>query len=111
MSDEKSDGPEPKVWKWGFVKAKSRDWTDEEVAAAVAHMKQTRPNEWAELEKIELTTGDLTDSRAADIEFGTLIHLHPECQFNEISELFAKVRLYRRSQLGVEKLSYIRFKH
>jgi hypothetical protein len=82
--------------------AKSRNWTSEEVASAVEHLKATMPNEWAELERLELSTGDLRGSEAAGRIFGRLSNLHPECEPREISQLEFAIRLVRLAELGLK---------
>lgn len=82
--------------------AKSRNWTSEEVASAVEHLKATMPNEWAEVERLELSTGDLRESEAAGRIFGRLRNLYPECAFRDISHLEFAIRLVRRADLGLK---------
>jgi hypothetical protein len=77
-------------------KAKSRDWTDEEIAEAIAHIKSERPDAWEELQRLEDTTKDLTGSEALNIELGILVRMHPECELNEITQLFSAIRSVRQ---------------
>ncbi len=102
MSKDKSNSTEPKAGKWGLVEAKSRDWTDAEVTEAVEYLKKDIPETWAELEKLEMTTGDLRGTDAVDMQYAILKELHPECEFYEISQLGGKVRDLRRAQLGLK---------
>ncbi|WP_147272240.1 hypothetical protein [Phyllobacterium salinisoli] len=97
---KKPDGPE--VDQWGVPYAKTRDWTDEEVAVAVEYVKKDIPEAWAELERLEVATGDLRGSDAIGLQFATLAELHPECEFYEIGQLESKVRAVRRAQLGLK---------
>src|SRR5690606_29675974 len=85
----------------GFVKAKTRDWTDEEVAVAVEYLKREIPEEWAELEQLELTTGDLRHTRASAALYVALDELCPGTEGMAISDLRFKVRLVRRAELGL----------
>lgn len=91
--------PEDQEPKWEPVYAESRDWTPQEVAEAAAHIKQERPDVWAELLELERTTGDLRGSKAADIEMGILGYLHPECDLSQLTQLFIKVRTKRIEEL------------
>jgi hypothetical protein len=86
------------------VKAKTRDWTDKEVAEAIAHIKSERPDAWEELQRLEDTTGDLTGSEAIHIQTGILVRMHPECELNEITQLKSALRAVRqrRRVLDVE---------
>jgi len=99
--DQKNSNPEEN--RWGLVKAKTRDWTDEEVAVAVEYLKREIPDEWAELEQLELTTADLNGSRAIGIQFAALAELHPECEPYEMSQLSRKIPDVRRGAFRVGK--------
>lgn len=85
---------------YGFQRATTRDWTDEEVAEAVAFLKQKHAKIWAELVKLE--PGDLRESEAALLQSGALFSLHPECELSEITSLERKVRQVRWAELGLE---------
>jgi hypothetical protein len=74
------------------INAKTRDWTDKEVAEAIARIKSERPDVWEELQRIEDTTRDLRGSEAAKIERGLLVRMHPECELSEITQLFSAIR-------------------
>jgi hypothetical protein len=102
MTDDKKKTDMPRVDQWGVPYAKIRDWTDQEVAVAVAYLKREIPKEWAELERLELTTGDLNGSKAIDLELGKLSKLHPECDPYEVDQLSWKVREIRRYTLGLK---------
>lgn len=82
--------------------AKSREWTSQEVGAAVEYLKQYRPSEWAELERLELATGDLRESQASGLIFAVLGKLHPECEPSELINLEFAIRLVRRANLGLK---------
>jgi hypothetical protein len=88
------------TWGDGWVRY---EWSDEEVAAAVAYLKERFPHEWAELEHLEKTTGDLSNSRASSLEFVTLLKRY-EADFDhrDIIELLGRVRAVRRTDLGLE---------
>lgn len=88
------------AWGDGWVRY---EWSDEEVAAAVAFLKERYPQEWAELEKMEIETGDLTDSAAADIEMGALLAKYKDkFDHRDIVRLAGRVRMVRRAGLGLE---------
>ncbi len=77
-------------------------WSDEEVAAAVAYLKQRIPQDWSELEQLELTTGDLTDAPAADMEMGALsLEYKERFDYRDIVRLAGRVRMARRAALGL----------
>jgi hypothetical protein len=84
-----------------MVSAKPRQWTQAEVQEAIAAVKN-EPGLWAELEEIEKTTGDLTDTEAGLREQRILARLHPGCRLIDDNELYAAVRLYRLAKLGLE---------
>lgn len=94
--------PEDQKPKWEPVYAQLRDWTPEEVAEAVAYVKQKRPDVWAELLELERTTGDLRGSDARHIEGGLLSILHPECKLTQIGQLISKLRDVRREELKLK---------
>lgn len=98
--DQRINNPEKN--RWGLVKAKTRDWSEEEVKEALEYVKREIPQEWAELEQLELTTGDLNGSRAIGIQFAALSELHPECEPYELSQLEDKIRDIRRINLGLD---------
>jgi hypothetical protein len=102
MAKKVSVGIKYEINEYGLRRATSRDWTEDEVAEAVAFLKQDMPEGWAELEELERTTGDLRVSEAADNLFALLSHLYPDCEPSEISQLAWKVRIARRSALGIE---------
>jgi hypothetical protein len=87
------------AWGDGWVRY---EWSDEEVAAAVAFLKERYPQEWAELEHLEKTTGDLSNSRAGSLEFVELMKRY-ETDFDrrDIIELRGMVRAARRRALGI----------
>lgn len=97
--DRKNSNPEEN--RWGLVEAKTRDWTDEEVAVAVEYLKREILEEWAELEQLELTTGDLRHTRASAALYVALDELYPGTEGMAISDLRFKVRLVRRAELGL----------
>lgn len=98
--DRKNSNPEEN--RWGLVEAKTRDWTDEEVAVAVEFLKREIPDEWAELEQLELTTGDLRNTRASSILYASLKQLYPDTEGVAITDLAFQVRIIRRARLGLD---------
>ncbi|WP_148257331.1 hypothetical protein [Agrobacterium tumefaciens] len=94
---DKTDNEE-KALPWGFV----RLWSDQEVLAAVEFLKREMPQEWAELEELERTTGDLRDSEVILAQFGALSRLHPDCGPREISNLSWQIRDFRRAALDLD---------
>ena len=97
MGNEQKQGS---TWGDGWVRY---EWSDEEVSAAVAYLKERFPQEWAELEHLEKTTGDLSNSRAGSLEFVELMKKY-EKNFDrrDIIELRGMVRSTRRRTLGIE---------
>ncbi|WP_276120896.1 hypothetical protein [Pararhizobium qamdonense] len=102
MAKKVSVGIKYEINEYGYRRATTRDWTEDEVAEAVAFLKQDMPEGWAELEELERTTGDLRESDAAGNLFAALSDLYPDCEPSEISQLSLKVRIARRSALGIE---------
>lgn len=97
MDNEQKQGS---TWGDGWVRYQ---WSDEEVAAAVAYLKERFPQEWAELEHLEKTTGDLSNSRASSLEFVTLLKRYEgDFDHRDIIELLGRVRAVRRTDLGLE---------
>lgn len=97
MSNEQKQGS---TWGDGWVRY---EWSDEEVAAAVAYLKERFPQEWAELEHLEKTTGDLSNSRASSLEFVTLMEKYEkDFDHRDIIRLLGLVRMVRRATLGLE---------
>ncbi|MGE8450036.1 MAG: hypothetical protein ACN6OP_05290 [Pseudomonadales bacterium] len=87
------------AWGDGWVR---HEWSDEEVAAAVAYLKKRIPREWAELEQLEIQSGDLTGAPAADIEMGALsVEYKNRFDHRDIIELRGMVRAARRRALGI----------
>jgi len=81
--------------------AKSRVWTESEVQHAIAEMRKV-PNLWDEIERIEKTTGDFTGTEVDRQERRIMSRLHPECELNEVTDLYIAIRKYRRAQLGLK---------
>lgn len=83
--------------------AKSRNWTEVEVLEVVAAIKM-EPGLWEELEYIEKTTADFRDTDLVKREWAVLKKFHPdpECELNEMSQLYGAIRKYRRAQLGLK---------
>lgn len=102
MAKKVSVGIRYEINEYGLRRATSRDWTEDEVTEAVAFLKQDMPEGWAELEELERTTGDLRESDAAGNLFAALSDLYPDCEPREISQLAWKVRIARRTALGIE---------
>jgi hypothetical protein len=102
MTDDKKKINIPRVGQCGMPYAKIRDWNNEEVAVAVAYLKRENSKEWAELERLELTTGDLDGSKAVHIQLAKLQKLHPECDPFKVSQLAWKVRDVRCHALGAK---------
>ena len=97
MDNEQKQGS---TWGDGWVRY---EWSDEEVVKAVTYLKKRIPREWAELEKLEIETGDLTDSAAADIEMGALLAEYKDkFDHRDIVRLAGRVRMVRRAGLGLE---------
>lgn len=88
---ESSNGP----------KASIREWTKQDVTDALVYLRRERPEIMAELDRLEIESGDLTDADSASIALGLLFKLHPECDLLEITDLFSAVRIERRSQLSL----------
>jgi hypothetical protein len=69
--------------------AKSRNWTQAEVDAAI----KREPALWGELERIEVTSGEFGDVQAGLEECRVATQLHPD----EITQLLIAIRLSRTS--------------
>jgi hypothetical protein len=81
--------------------AKSRSWTEDEVKDAIAALKR-EPGLWEELERIEATTGEFTDTKAGFEQRRIISRSHPECELNEITDLLLAIRLRPRASPGVK---------
>ncbi|WP_041694604.1 hypothetical protein [Agrobacterium tumefaciens] len=101
MTEKKEDETTPERSS-GLRFVEPRHWADDDVMAAVEFLKRERPQVWAELEELERATGSIRGSDAADLQFGALSKLYPECSFSEISDLAWQVRFIRRAALGLE---------
>lgn len=77
-------------------------WSEKEIAAAVAYLKKRIPQEWAELERLERTTGDLSDSHAGTVEFVELMNAYKgNFDHRDIIWLLTCVRGVRRADMGL----------
>ena len=78
-----------------FRRAKSRDWTDSEVQEAAAFVRNERPDVWQKLLDVERTAGDYHGVEEKNTEWRLLHQLHPECELNELTDMFLKLRKLR----------------
>ena len=78
-----------------------REWTDEEVAATVAKLKEIVPAVWREIAAVEKAGGSIRDMDALTIELGNIAILHPGVDFHDVNRLHNKVDKARRKELGV----------
>ncbi|MBR8653356.1 hypothetical protein KDH83_08565 [Achromobacter sp. Marseille-Q0513] len=79
------------------------EWSQEEVAEAVAYLKERNPQDWAELEHLEKTTGDLSESSAPGIELAALMIKYEKAfDHRDVIQLQWRVRIARREMLGLD---------
>jgi hypothetical protein len=78
-----------------------RKWTSSEIQEAAAFCKCERPDVWAKLQELERTTGDLTDSPAAEQQMRLLLVLHPDLDLIDLGTLYSDVRGVMRAELGL----------
>jgi hypothetical protein len=80
--------------------AKSRDWTQADVQAAIDVIKAV-PGLWEELEKIEQATK--IDARkvieTGRREYDVLVRLHPDADLNELTDLYIPIQKLLREGL------------
>ncbi len=82
---------------------KPHAWSEEEIVAAVAHLKRRIPQEWERLEHLERTTGELLDTREAICEFAELMDVYGgRFDHRDVIWLLGCVRRARRKDLGLD---------
>ena len=87
--------PAERGWK------EDREWTDEEIAATVAKLKEKIPAVWWEIAAVEKAGGDLNGLDALTVELGNIAMLYPGVDFHDINRLRGKVDMFRRRELGL----------
>ena len=87
--------PAERGWK------EEREWTDEEVAATTAKLKEIVPAVWWEIAAVEKAGGSIRDMDALTIELGNIAILHPGVDLLDVNRLHNKVDKARRKELGV----------
>ncbi|WP_146196860.1 hypothetical protein [Achromobacter pulmonis] len=79
------------------------EWSDEEVAEAIAYLKAKYPEAWKESEELEIATGDLREAPSANIEMGALSLAYKKSfDHRDIIFLYREIRNARRANLGLE---------
>ena len=87
--------PAERGWK------EDREWTDEEIAATVAKLKEKIPAVWWEIAAVEKAGGDIDGMDALTIELGNIAILYPDVDFHDINRLHGIVDMMRRRELGL----------
>ena len=78
-----------------------REWTDEEVAATVAKLKEIVPAVWWEIAAVEKAGGSIRDMDALTLELAKIVGLYPGVDLLDANRLHNKVDKARRKELGV----------
>ena len=87
--------PADRGWK------EDREWTDEEIAATVAKLKEKIPAVWGEIAAVEKAGGDIDGMDALTIELGNIAILYPDVDFHDVNRLHGIVDMMRRRELGL----------
>jgi hypothetical protein len=78
------------------------EWSETEVKEAIAYLRELHPKDWEEIKRLELTSGDLTESSAADILMGALLCAYDKnFDRRDVVGLFGYVRAALRADLGL----------
>ena len=77
-------------------------WSEEDIERAISEIKSV-PGLWNQLEEMEKTTADFRGTELQRAEFSILGKLFPDhsLSLNEMTDLYAAVRKYRRAELGL----------
>lgn len=82
--------------------AKSKQWTEADVQEAMGVIKAV-PGLWEELERVEQASViDRKTIEAGRREYDVLVRLHPECDLNELTDLYMPIRRILRAGLGLK---------
>ena len=87
--------PAERGWK------EEREWTDEEVAATTAKLKEIVPAVWWEIAAVEKAGGSIRDMDALTLELAKIVGLYPGVDLLDANTLHNKVDKARRKELGV----------
>jgi len=82
--------------------AKSKVWTEADINEAVVVIKAV-PGLWEELERVEKASViDRKTIEAGRREYDVLAKLHPDCDLNELTDLYMPIRRQMRADLGLK---------
>ncbi len=81
--------------------AKSKQWSEADVQEALGVIKAV-PGLWEELERVEQASViDRKTIEAGRREYDVLVRLHPNCDLNELTDLYMPIRRILRKGLGL----------
>ena len=82
--------------------SEQRKWTPEEVDKAIAFIKEKAPDVWAELERVEATTGDFRNVKEFYIHAGLAAECFDIKSLIDLTNLVGAIRLKRIEDLGLK---------
>ena len=87
--------PAERGWK------EEREWTDDEIAATVAKLKEVIPDVWWEIAAVEKAGGSIRNMDALTVELGNIAILYPGVDLLDVNRLHKKVDMIRRKEIGL----------